>query len=46
MIEFTEQQHEHFENPIHVVYAHYIAPKVSSTPNPGEGQEGENMVRN
>jgi hypothetical protein len=34
MIEFTNQQHEHFENPINVVHAHYIAPKVSLTPKP------------
>jgi hypothetical protein len=33
MIEFTDQQHEHFENPVHIVRAHYIAPKVSLTPN-------------
>jgi len=35
MIEFTDQQHEHFENPIHVERAHYIAPKVILTSNPG-----------
>jgi L-fuconate dehydratase len=35
MIEFTDQQHEHFENPINVVRAHYIAPKVIITSNPG-----------
>lgn len=28
MIEFTDQQHEHFENPINVAHAHYIAPKM------------------
>jgi len=31
MIEFTDQQHEHFSNPIKVIHAHYIAPKVSLT---------------
>ncbi|KDR20308.1 mitochondrial enolase superfamily member 1-like isoform X1 [Zootermopsis nevadensis] len=28
MIEYTNQQHEHFENPIKVIHAHYIAPKM------------------
>jgi hypothetical protein len=46
MIEFTDQQHEHFENPIHVLHAHYIAPKVSLISNSGEGQEGDNAVWN
>jgi L-fuconate dehydratase len=33
MIEFASQQHEHFENPIRIKHAHYIAPKVSLKPN-------------
>jgi hypothetical protein len=44
MIEFTDQQHEHFENSINVLHAHYIAPKVSLKPNPGGGWEGDNTV--
>lgn len=46
MIEFTDQQHEHFENSVHVLHAHYIAPKVSLTPNPGGRWEGDNTVCN
>jgi hypothetical protein len=33
MIEFASQQHEHFENPVRIKHAHYIAPKVSLKPN-------------
>lgn len=28
MIEFVDQEHEHFEDPVEVKNAHYIAPKV------------------
>ena len=30
MIEYVDQQHEHFENPTVIKHAHYIAPTVSN----------------
>nr|CAD7439517.1 unnamed protein product [Timema bartmani] len=33
MVEFVDQQHEHFENPTVVKHAHYIAPTVSISYN-------------